>query len=263
MRPQARLAIGLAGALLLLTACLSATSESGTPGLPSGFGPSTNPTATPAPTPTPSATPQPTPDQASVPIFPAGAMAKTKTTVRLRDLPGTRWGVHANLPPGAVVQVVLGPIRTAAFGWYLVRDADPARPSFSEGWVAAGFAQDAFLAPDPSASPPPNGPTFVAGYSGLTRGDFGPVRVEGNTALRWALALPIAKPPGSNCHFTGTLTPTGGKAVTFLTTAVSDTPAPGTVQPGFFAQHPTLRGDLFLHVDSDCTWAVTVVHLPF
>lgn len=263
MKQRDRLAIGLAGALLLLTGCLGGPSQSANPSLPPGSGlvPSTGPTTT--PTPTPSATLQPTPDQASVPIFPAGAMARTTTAVRLRDLPGTRWGVHANLPPGAVVQVVLGPIRTAAFGWYLVRDADPARPSFNEGWVAAGFAPDAFLAPDPSATPPPNGPTFVAGYSGLTRGDFGPVRVEGNTALRWALALPIAKPPGSTCHFTGTLTPTGGKPVTFLTTAVSDSPAPGTVQATFFAQHPTLRGDLFLHVESDCTWAVTVVHLPF
>ena len=63
-------------------------------------------------------------------------------------------------------------------------------------------------------------------------------------------------------RFSGTLTPAGGKAVTFLTTSTSDTPAPGTVQPSFFAQHPTLRGDLFLHVASDCTWAVSVVRLP-
>ena len=83
-----------------------------------------------------------------------------------------------------------------------------------------------------------------------------------NSALRWALALPLAMPPGSVCHFTGTLTPAGGKAVIFLKTSTSDTPAPGTVQPSFFAQHPTLRGDLFLHVDSECSWALTVVRLP-
>ncbi len=189
-------------------------------------------------------------------------MASTRTTVRLRDLPGTQWGVAALLPSGAVVQVVLGPIRAGGFGWYLVRDADPARPSFNEGWLAAGFAPDAFLAPDPSAKPPANGPVFVAGYAGVTDADFGPFRVEGNTALRWALALPVGKPAGSICHFTGTLTPAGGKAVIFLKTSASDAPAPGTVQPSFFAQHSTLRGDLFLHVESDCTWAVSVVRLP-
>src|SRR5439155_525920 len=61
---------------------------------------------------------------------------------------------------------------------------------------------------------------------------------------------------------TGRLTPAGGKAVIFLKTSASDAPAPGTVQPSFFAQHPTLRGDLFMHVDSDCSWALSVVRLP-
>jgi len=189
-------------------------------------------------------------------------MAATTTAVRVRDLPGTDWGVAVVLPPGAAVQVVLGPIRTDGFGWYLVRDADPAKPSFTEGWVAAGFTPDAFIAANASASAPPNSPTIVAGYAGTRDGDFGPFRLEGNTALRWAIALQIGKPAGSVCRFTGTLTPAGGKAVTFLTTSTSDTPAPGTVQPAFFAQHSTLRGDLFLHVTSDCTWAVSVVRLP-
>ena len=104
--------------------------------------------------------------------------------------------------------------------------------------------------------------TAMAGDAdGLTT-RFGPFRIEGNPALRWALALPMGMPAGSVCHFTGTLTPAGGKAVIFVKTSTSDTPAPGTVQPSFFAQHPTLHGDLFLHVDSECSWAVTVVRLP-
>src|SRR5438874_1194690 len=113
----------------VLTACLAGPSESASPALPSAASAATlAPTI--EPTPTPSATPQPTPDQAKVPIFQAGAMARTRTTVRLRDLPGRQWGVAGLLPSGAVVQVVLGPIRTDGFGWYLVRDADAARPSF-------------------------------------------------------------------------------------------------------------------------------------
>src|SRR5437762_1451869 len=193
-----------------LVACLAGPSAS--PPLPS---PSVAQEPTPSPkqtsTPTPSVTPQPTPDQTRVPIFAAGAIARTRTTVRVRDLPGTQWGVAALLPSGALVQVVLGPIRTADYGWYLVRDADGAKPSFNEGWIAAGFAPDAFVAADPSAHPPPNGPLFVAGYSGVTLGDFGPFRVEGNTAMRWAIALRIGKPAGSICRFTGTLTPAGDR----------------------------------------------------
>jgi hypothetical protein len=189
-------------------------------------------------------------------------MGTTLTAVRVRDLPGTAWGIAAVLPPGAVFQVVLGPIRTDGFGWYLVRDADAAKPSFTEGWLSAGFDPNPFIAAKPSASPPPNGPTFVAGYAGTRDGEFGPFPLEGNAALRWAIALPIGKPAGATCRFTGTLTPAGGKAVTFLTTSTSDTPAPGTVQSSFFAQHPTLRGDLFLHVVSDCSWALSVVRLP-
>jgi len=245
----------------MLVACIGGPSDTPSPSWSSASLPAA-PSQSAAPTPTPSVTPQPTPDQAHVPILQAGAMAATSTAVRVRDLPGTQWGVAAVLPPGAIVQVVLGPIRTSGFGWYLVHDADAAKPSFNEGWLAAGFTPDAFITADPSAKPPPNGPTFVAGYAGTRGGDFGPFRLEGNTALRWALALPIGKAAGSVCRFTGTLTPADGKAVIFLQTAASDTPAPGTVQPSFFAQHPTLRGDLFLHVTSDCSWAVSVVRLP-
>jgi hypothetical protein len=142
-----------------------------------------------------------------------------------------------------------------------VRDADSAKPSFIEGWVAAGFAPDAFLAPAATATAPPNSPTFIAGFADVTDGDFGPFRIEGSTAMRWALAVPPVH-PGTTCRFSGTLVPDGGKAVTFLTTSVAQAPATGTVQASFFANHPTLRGDLFLHVESDCSWAVSVVRLP-
>lgn len=259
--PLARALAALAAALLLAGCSGSQTPSVSIQPSPS-VGPTLVPTETPEPTPTPSATPSPTPDQANVPIFAAGALATTRTTVRLRDLPGTQWGIAAQLGTGAVVEIVVGPIRTAGYGWYLVRDADPAKPSFIEGWVAAGYAPAAFLAPAPSATAPPNSPTFVAGFADVTDGDFGPFRVEGTTALRWALALPIDHPDGTTCRIKGTLAPDGGAPVTFLTTSVAQAPAVGTVQASFFAGHPTLKGDLFLHVESDCSWAVSVVRLP-
>ncbi len=199
-----------------------------------------------------------------MPLFAAGTRVKALSTLRLRDLPGTQWGLQANLPAGAMAQVVLGPVRTNGYGWYLVRDVDPAAPDYLEGWLAAGFAPDAFLAASGAQpTPQPADPIFVAGYAQTTSGDFGPFRIEGSTALRWAIAVPIGAQDGSSCTFTGSLTPAGGTPVVFLTTTVDTlAPAPGTTQPAFFAQHATLTGDVFLHVDSDCSWALTVVRLP-
>ena len=159
---------------------------------------------------------------------------------------------------------MLGPIRTDGYGWYLVRDVDTRAPPFNEGWLAAGFGHDAYLAPSGAQpSPQPTDPVFVAGYAQTTTADFGPFRVEGSTALRWAVTVPIGAQPGSTCTFTGSLKAADGKAVVFLTTTVlPQEPAPGITQPSFFAQHPTLTGDVFLHVESDCSWAVTVVRLP-
>jgi hypothetical protein len=259
-RPSLAPAGVVLAAALLLASCPGTETPSVVPS-PSG-GSSATSTPTLEPTPTPSATPSPTPNQADVPIFVAGALVTTRTTVRLRDLPGTQWGIATQLGPRAVVQVVLGPVRTSGYGWYLVRDADPGKPSFVEGWVAAGFAPAAFLASAPSATPPPNSPTFIAGFADVTDGNFGPFRDEGSTAMRWALALPPDYPGGTTCRFTGTLAPDGGKPVTFLTTSVAQAPATGTVQASFFANHPTLKGDLFLNIESDCSWAVTVVRLP-
>jgi hypothetical protein len=257
----ARRAMVVAAATVVLAACSADVLPSAIPSLPSASlpltpGPSTSPSAT--PTPTPSATP----NEADVPRFEVGTFVSSRVSVRIRDLPGTQWGIAATLPPSSLVRVVLGPLLTGGFGWYLVSDADAAAPTFREGWVAAGFAPNAFLAPQPSATPPPNSPTFVAGYTGVTDGDLGPFRLEGSTALRWAIALPSGAPPGTTCQFTGTLSAGGGQPVTFVNTSTASTPAPGTVQPSFFASHPALTGDLSGHVQSDCSWALSVVRLP-
>ena len=49
------------------------------------------------------------------------------------------------LPLGAELETVMGPFPEGGFGWYLVRDADPADPAFDEGWIAAGYEPDPFL----------------------------------------------------------------------------------------------------------------------
>ena len=86
---------GLILSTMVLAGCLAAPSASASPPTPPA---SSEPVATGAPTPTPSPTPEPTPDQARVPILAAGAMAATRTTVRVRDLPGTQWGATSRTP---------------------------------------------------------------------------------------------------------------------------------------------------------------------
>jgi len=226
---------------------------------------SVSPTPTLSTTSTPEPTPIPTPDQGGVPLFAPGVeVATTASGVRVRDLPGTQWGVAANLPNGAKLLIVLGPVRTHGFGWYLVTDADSAPPAFRQGWVAAGYAPNPFLATsNEEPQPSPGAVTYVAGWAALADGQFGPVHVEGVTyALRWAAALPPVALAGATCVFQAGLTLEGGQPVTFAKTTVASTPAPGVVQSSFFVSHPTLQGDLFLEVRSDCSWAVTVVRLP-
>ena len=255
-------ATGLLGTLVVLAACTPGPSPSGPASLaPASLQPTPVQTLGP-PTATPSPSSTPTPNEADIPRFAAGDFLTTRVVVRVRDLPGTTWGIAATLQRSALVQVVVGPVLTDGFGWYLVRDADPAAPAFREGWLAAGFNPDAFLAPQPSATPSAGAPTFVAGYADVTDGDFGPFHLEGSTALRWAIAVPTGQPAGTTCQFTGSLSTKGGQPVTFLKTSTAQTPAPGTVQPSFFATHPQLTGDVSLHVESDCSWAVSVVRLP-
>jgi hypothetical protein len=217
------------------------------------------PTASASPSPTPTPSPSPTPDQASVPLFAAGTEVATTTIVRVRDLPGTNWGVTTTLPAGAKLTVVLGPIRTAGFGWYLVSDADPAAPTFKEGWVAAGYQPNAFLEPlneEPAFNP------YVASFANTSPGDFGPVSLDGpGYGLRWAAAVPVDAAAGATCTFTASLVPAGGAAVDFANTEVATAPAPGTVLPQFLTDHPTLTGQLTLRIAGDCSWAVTVAAL--
>jgi hypothetical protein len=223
---------------------------------PAATGITPEPTPTPSPSPTPTPSPSPTPDQASVPLFSAGSEVATTTILRVRSLPGANWDVTATVPAGAKLVVVLGPIRTAGFGWYLVSDADPAAPSFREGWIAAGYQPDAYLKPlneEPAFNP------YVASFADSAAGDYGPVALDGpGYGLRWAAAVPVDAAPGATCTFTAALVPAGGSPVVFANTEVATAPAPGTVQPQFLVDHPTLTGALTLRIGGDCSWAVSV-----
>jgi hypothetical protein len=237
---------------LLLGGCLfgsPSTSPSASEGAspPASFTPGSLPPAT--------ATPAPTPGPDAIPTYTAGTTVTTAASgLRVRSGPGLSQGVLTLLPTGSNLVVELGPVRADDWGWYLVRDADAAEPTFDEGWVAAGFAPTPYLVP--ATFDLPFNP-IVAGFAHEGNGEFGPVRIEdANISVRWVAAV---LPGGAGCAFSADLVPGSGTAVPAIRATLGTAPAPGNLHGDFFAAHPELVGDVFLRVTSDCGWALTFV----
>lgn len=203
------------------------------------------------------ATSEPTPGADRVPLLSAGQqVASNAPGLRVRSRPGTQQQVVAILPENADLLVALGPVLFDGYGWYLVQDADPADPEFDQGWVAAGFEPDPFLAPssfDVSFNP------YIAGFAHDADGEFGPVRVvDAKHGIRWVAAAL----DGNGCAFSVDVRPGSGTPVPTIRATVGGLPAPGEVYAEFFSSHPELVGDLFVIATSDCSWALTFVRLP-
>ena len=201
------------------------------------------------------ATPAPTPGPDKIPTFTAGTRVTTSASgLRVRSGPGLSQGVITLLPTGSNLVVELGPVRTDSHGWYLVRDADADEPTFTEGWVAAGFMPTPFLSP--ANFELPFNP-IVAGYAHEGNAEFGPVSIQdANYEILWVAAV---LPGGGGCSFSADLVPGSGTAVPTIRATVGTAPAPGVTRGDFFASHPELVGDVFLRVTSDCSWALTFV----
>lgn len=251
MRRLAPIAVVLLG--LLLSGCLfgSSTPSPSASANTSQAG-SAGPTGSALPA-TPTVAPTPGPD--AIPTFTAGSKVATAASgLRVRSGPGTKQAVVALLPTGSNLVVELGPVRTDGYGWYLVRDADADAPTFEEGWVAAGFMPDPFLAP--ATFDLPFNP-IVAGFAHEGDAENGPVRVQdANYAMRWVASV---LPGGGGCSFSVDLVPGSGTAVPAIRATIGTAPAPGSLYGDFFASHPELTGDLFVRVTSDCSWALTFV----
>jgi len=209
--------------------------------------------ATSAPPATATAVPTPGPD--AIPTYTAGTKVTTAASgLRVRSGPGLSQGVLTLLPLGSDLVVVLGPVRFDSHGWYLVRDADAAEPTFTEGWVAAGFVPNPYLAP--ATFDLPFNP-IVAGFAHEGNGEFGPVRLQdANYTLTYVAA---ALPTAAGCSFSADLVPGSGEAVPALRATLGTTPAPGNLYGDWFAGHPELVGDIFLRVTSDCGWALSII----
>jgi hypothetical protein len=243
--------IAFALVAFLLGGCLfGSPSASATPSARPSKAASVAPTRS-APPATPTVAPTPGPDK--IPIFTAGATVATAAAgLRVRSAPGTTHGVLALLPTGSKLVVELGPVRTDGYGWYLVLDADSRAPAFKEGWVAAGFVPNPYLAPATfklSFNP------IVAGFAHEGNAEYGPVPIkDANYAVRWVASV---LPGGGGCSFSVDLVPASGKAVPAIRATIGTAPAPGNLYSDYFASHPELTGDLLLRITSDCSWALT------
>ena len=251
MRRSGPLALALSTSVL--AGCLFGSpspSPSSSPGASSraSAGPSSS-----APPATATAVPTPGPD--AIPTYNAGTMVTTAASgLRVRSGPGLNQGVLTMLPIGSDLVVELGPVRYDTHGWYLVRDADTAEPTFTEGWVAAGFVPTPYLVP--ATFDLPFNP-IVAGFAHEGNGEFGPVHLlDANYTLTYVAA---ALPGGAGCSFSADLVPGTGEPVPALRATLGTAPAPGNLYGDFFAGHPELVGDIFLRVTSDCGWALSFI----
>lgn len=226
--------------------------------------------ATPTPEPSPTATPTPiaTPALASeeppedpkppgvdtIPRFAVGSVVATNAPgLRVRSRPGTEQRVVTSLGLGAELLVGIGPIVVDDLGWYMVRDADDADPSFDEGWVAAGFEPDPFLV---SGRSTPDDSPFLGGFADTASGEFGPTALDSiRVTLRWIATTGVT----DICNFALDLSTESGDPVRAVRTPVGSFPASGELPYRFFRTNGLDGERVFLHVQSNCSWAVSFV----
>lgn len=223
---------------------------------PASLAASPTPTATTSPSLDPfSEDPQPSPGGAAVPRFAVGSLvAANAPGLRIRSRPGTEQRVITTLALGAELVVGMGPVLVDDLGWYLVRD-DAADPAFSEGWVAAGFEPDPFLV---STGRNPDRSPFLDGFAGTAPGELGPISLpQTRVALRW-----IASAAGLElCNFSLDLSSEAGDPVRAVRTPVGGFPASGELPYRFFRSSDLDGARVFLIVESNCSWAVSLVRV--
>lgn len=205
----------------------------------------------------PSPTASPTPDFGAVPEFTAAELVVTAIDgLRVRQRPGVSGNVVAGLLPlNAQLGVVMGPIPTDDLGWYLVTDADGADPEFNEGWIAAGFEPDAWLA---STGQTASGSRLLASFAHTGDAEHGPVAIgRGDHAIRWV----ATDPEGVSCRFAVSLAEGGRDPRPAILATVGNGIDPGTLQPRAF-DVLDMRGQVFVSILSDCAWTLVIERVP-
>jgi hypothetical protein len=198
----------------------------------------------------------PTPDLGAIPDFAAGEIVTALIDgLRVRQRPGTAGLVTTGLlPRNAEMEVVMGPLVVDELGWYLVLDADSDEPTFEEGWVAAGYEPEPFLAATGRAA---TDAPYVASLAGVGDAEEGPIEIsDAPHAIRW-----IARDPeGVRCSFAVSLLPPAADPVATIRATVGSGIDRGTLQPQTFAALG-VRGTAFVQVASDCAWSLVILRV--
>jgi hypothetical protein len=205
----------------------------------------------------PSPTPSPTPDFGAIPDFAAPELVVTALDgLRVRQRPSLSANVVTGLLPlAARLQVVMGPIPADDLGWYLVVDSDRNEPEFDEGWIAAGFEPDAWLASTGEARR--NAPQ-LASFAHTGAAEHGPVEIgRGDHRIRWV----AVDPERIGCTFAVSLAEGRGEPVRAIQATIGGDLVPGTLQPGSF-DALDVRGQAFVRVRSDCAWTLVIERAP-
>ena len=245
---------------ILLVAVVAACTfpDLDTPSASLSASPLATPSAVPTESPTPTAGPDATPDPAAVPDFGAGELIATAIDgLRVRQRPGLGGIVVTGLlPRAATLQVVMGPILAEGLGWYLVTDADEDEPQFEEGWIAAGYEPDAFLAGTGEVAP--RSP-YLASFAARGDAEHGPVEIgDGDHAIRWA----ATDLDGGGCRFAVSLAAGRDDPVPAIRSTIGNADlVRGTLQPGSF-DALGVRGPVFVAVASDCGWTLVIQRVP-
>ena len=193
-----------------------------------------------------------------MPDFTAGEVIVTALDgLRVRQRPGVSSVVVTGLLPlNAALQVIMGPVFVADLGWYLVADADPDEPQFTEGWIAAGSEPNAFLA---STGATTEGSPFIASFAQTGDAENGPIEIgsEEDYAVRWV----AVDPERVRCQFSVSLAAGTADPVPAIRATVGNDVVPGTLQPASF-DALGVRGQVFVSVISDCAWTLVVQRMP-
>ena len=257
---------------IVLAACAGAESdpESSSPPPSSAPSPTDTPSEEPSPSAAPSPTDQPSPDPIEVVEFDLPMIARaTADGVEVHTVPGADAPpligeafpdmdrVEVVLATDELVAVSLGPVFFEGTSWYQVSAVDGGDKAFAYGWVPAeSIARE---------SDPPDGSPQIETIHGLGTGDEVSAPVLRGTPITIDFAA-APMPDTESCDIDVTLIRSDGSGVNVATQTVTEPVAfqfgasiEGGGMEGLFQEE---AGDVTLQVETDCTFAASLLQPP-
>jgi len=271
MRPTRSLNLGAAllALTIVLAACAGAVAdpESSSPPPSSAPSPTDTPSVEPSPSEAPAPTEQPSPDPIEVVEFELPMIARaTADGVEVHTVPGADAPlligeafpdmnrVEVLLAADELVAVSLGPVYFEGTSWYQVSALDGGDKAFAYGWVPAeSIARE---------SDAPDGSPQVVTVHGLGSGADISASVPNGTPLTVDVgAAPM--PDSESCELDVTLIRTDGTGVNVATESLTESFAFQLSANELSSLFQEEAGDVTLQVETDCSFAASLLQPPF